>query len=159
MTAAELLPSLDAVRGRGPGRWSARCPAHSDKSPSLTLREGDRGLLVKCWAGCTLDAITAKLGIRVMDLFYDAGLPESEDRRLARQQREQERAAQTAAYEKRGRQIDLRRDAEAVIRAAHGIDLSTWSDEQLDAALNRLADAYAIVRPTGDPDDEWESVR
>lgn len=57
MTAAEFVSSLVGVRARGVGKWSARCPAHADKSPSLTIAEGDKGMLVKCWAGCSLQAI------------------------------------------------------------------------------------------------------
>jgi hypothetical protein len=154
MTTAELLLNLDAVRRRGAGRWSARCPAHSDNSPSLSIREGDRGILLKCWAGCTLEEITAELGLRVTDLFFDAGLSDSTERRLAMQRRAQERAAKDAAYQAEGRQLDLQRDAEAVIRTAQGIDISNWSDEQLDAGLNRLADAYAAC-PRGEPEYEW----
>ena len=29
-----------------------RCPAHADGTPSLSIRQGDRGLLVTCFAGC-----------------------------------------------------------------------------------------------------------
>lgn len=39
------------------GTWSGnsamcKCPAHSDKTPSLSIRQGDRGILVTCHAGC-----------------------------------------------------------------------------------------------------------
>lgn len=39
------------------GRWSGdtaicRCPAHDDRTPSLSIRQGDRGILVTCHAGC-----------------------------------------------------------------------------------------------------------
>ena len=39
------------------GRWHGlaaicRCPAHSDRTPSLSLRQGDRGIIVHCFAGC-----------------------------------------------------------------------------------------------------------
>ena len=71
MTATELLSRLDGVRSRGTGKWSARCIAHQDKNPSLSISEGERGLLVKCWGGCTLDEITAALGIEIKDLFFD----------------------------------------------------------------------------------------
>jgi putative DNA primase/helicase len=31
----------------------ARCPAHNDPDPSLSIRDGDNGkLLVRCHAGC-----------------------------------------------------------------------------------------------------------
>jgi putative DNA primase/helicase len=47
------------------GRWRhsgamCRCPAHPDRTPSLSIRLGDRGLLFKCFAGCdTIDVFRA----------------------------------------------------------------------------------------------------
>lgn len=39
-----LLERLDRVRQAGDGKWLARCPAHKDHSPSLSIRDaGDRG--------------------------------------------------------------------------------------------------------------------
>jgi putative DNA primase/helicase len=35
------------------GSWMARCPAHDDRKPSLSIRQGDDGkVLVRCHAGC-----------------------------------------------------------------------------------------------------------
>jgi putative DNA primase/helicase len=44
-----------ALGGRKVGRdWAARCPAHDDRSPSLSIRDGNDGkVLVRCHAGCT----------------------------------------------------------------------------------------------------------
>ncbi len=40
----------------------ARCPAHQDRTPSLSVRDGERAaLLVYCFAGCTQDAVIAAL--------------------------------------------------------------------------------------------------
>jgi hypothetical protein len=56
-----LLESLDGV-ARGNGRWTARCPAHDDKKPSLSIKEGHDGKpLLNCHAGCTYDDILAAL--------------------------------------------------------------------------------------------------
>jgi hypothetical protein len=50
--------------------WIARCPAHEDHKPSLSISEGADGrALVKCHAGCRLDAVLAALGMTVRDLF------------------------------------------------------------------------------------------
>ncbi|BBC73224.1 virulence-associated protein E [Altererythrobacter sp. B11] len=35
-----------------PGGAMCRCPAHADRSPSLSVRVGDHALLFKCFAGC-----------------------------------------------------------------------------------------------------------
>jgi len=65
-----LLDRLNAVRQRGDGRWSAECPAHRDKTPSLSIRELDDGrILLHCFGGCDVHAITAALGIELSDLF------------------------------------------------------------------------------------------
>jgi 5S rRNA maturation endonuclease (ribonuclease M5) len=65
----DILAKLDGARRSGDG-WAARCPAHDDRSPSLTIGEGDDGrVLLHCQAGCTLDAICAALGLDLADLF------------------------------------------------------------------------------------------
>jgi len=144
MTASELRLRLDAVRSRGTGKWSARCPAHQDKTPSLSISEGERGLLVKCWGGCTLDEITAALGIKIKDLFFD-GLPDPRQRREALQRRAKEQATQRAADKARGRRNDLLKHAEYLVQSARGMTIDTWTPAQLDKRLNCLADAYAVL--------------
>jgi hypothetical protein len=68
--SAQLLERLQGVRPTGHGRWIARCPAHDDKRPSLSIREGDTGaVLVYCWGGCTLAEIAAAAGLNLADLF------------------------------------------------------------------------------------------
>jgi hypothetical protein len=48
----------------------ARCPAHEDRSPSLSVSTGDRDqVLLHCFAGCSTDAITSALGLESTDLW------------------------------------------------------------------------------------------
>lgn len=49
MTTESIARALNARRS-GEG-WSAMCPAHEDKKPSLSLRDADGKLLVRCHAG------------------------------------------------------------------------------------------------------------
>jgi putative DNA primase/helicase len=59
----------ESVRPAGAG-WSARCPAHSDRHASLSISIGDNGAaLMRCHAGCSIEAITAAMGLAVKDLF------------------------------------------------------------------------------------------
>jgi hypothetical protein len=90
MTASELAARLDRVRLSSAGSYSTRCPvpAHQDHSPSLTFRDGHRGVLIKCWAGCDLADITAALGLRVSDLFHEQDRRSSDFRRNSRPQDE-----------------------------------------------------------------------
>ena len=59
------------ARRNGKG-WSARCPAHEDQRPSLSVSECDDGrTLVWCHAGCTVNAIRDAVGLAASDLFSD----------------------------------------------------------------------------------------
>ncbi|WP_297476347.1 hypothetical protein [Ferrovum sp.] len=71
MTIEELLGKIPhGVRKTGRGRWLARCCAHSDENPSLSISEGTGGqILIHCFAGCSIDEITGALGLDVADLF------------------------------------------------------------------------------------------
>lgn len=56
--AAELVRKLGGVWR--PNGGMCLCPAHEDRTPSLSVRIGDRSLLFKCFAGCTgLDVLAA----------------------------------------------------------------------------------------------------
>jgi hypothetical protein len=52
MAAANLAKALGGARRNAGGWWSCRCPVHDDQSPSLSLRDGDTALIIRCWAGC-----------------------------------------------------------------------------------------------------------
>jgi putative DNA primase/helicase len=47
----------------------ARCPAHDDCNPSLSVSQGEVGVLLKCFAGCDLGAILEALDLEKADLF------------------------------------------------------------------------------------------
>lgn len=70
MTPAEnLIQRLAKVRGRN-GSWTACCPAHDDKGPSLAVRElPDGRVLVHCFAGCETESVLASVGMDMTDLF------------------------------------------------------------------------------------------
>ncbi len=86
MSANTLLSRLEAVRGTAPGRWLARCPAHNDKSPSLSIRELDDGrILVHCFAGCGGDAVMRAVGLMLSDLYPEPLLNKHEGYGPARQ--------------------------------------------------------------------------
>lgn len=41
--------------------YLVRCPAHDDDIPSLSLRDGDKGLIVHCFAGCSPNDVYAAI--------------------------------------------------------------------------------------------------
>jgi hypothetical protein len=67
------LERLGSPAREGPSGWQARCPAHDDRAPSLSLREGRDGrALLHCHAGCETKAVLAALHLRFSDLFPDS---------------------------------------------------------------------------------------
>jgi hypothetical protein len=70
MSATQLLARLERVKQTGSGRWLARCPAHQDKSPSLSVRALDDGRwLINCFAGCEPGDVLSSIGLTMSDLF------------------------------------------------------------------------------------------
>jgi hypothetical protein len=64
------LGDADCRPRRSGAGYSARCPAHDDTRPSLSVGEGDDGrVLLHCQAGCTFEAILAALKLDTGDLF------------------------------------------------------------------------------------------
>lgn len=66
----DVVESFDGLRPNARG-WVARCPAHEDRSPSLSIAYGSKALLVTCHAGCTFDQILNAAGLQPQQLFYD----------------------------------------------------------------------------------------
>ncbi|PEQ12542.1 topoisomerase [Novosphingobium sp. PC22D] len=58
---------LKALVSRLGGTWSGNtamclCPAHADRTPSLSIRQGDRAILVTCHAGCDRSDVLRAIG-------------------------------------------------------------------------------------------------
>ena len=70
MSAEALLSHLEAVRETGKGQYLARCPAHDDRSPSLSIRDTDDGrVLIHCFAGCETEDILTAVGMVFSDIM------------------------------------------------------------------------------------------
>ena len=77
-----VLSRLVAVRERQNSQWSARCPAHADDGPSLSVRLGDNGgVLLHCFAGCEVREIVAALDLQLHNLFPPCERPDRAPRR------------------------------------------------------------------------------
>lgn len=56
--------------GRG-ANW--QCPAHPDRNPSLSVGRGRKlAVVLRCHAGCTIEAILAALGLTKQDQYWPA---------------------------------------------------------------------------------------
>ncbi|MFI1937711.1 DUF3987 domain-containing protein [Streptomyces purpureus] len=65
---SRVTAALNEHGSRGRGQ-SWQCPAHEDRSPSLSVRQGDKGVILTCHAGCHTEDVVAALGLAMPDLF------------------------------------------------------------------------------------------
>lgn len=82
MTPPEFLSRLDSVRRSGAG-WTARCPAHADKNPSLSISEKNGKILLKCFAGCSTESVLVALGVEAKELFTAGPMPKKKSQIVA----------------------------------------------------------------------------
>ena len=68
----DLLNRLSKVKQTGSGKWVACCPAHEDRSPSLSIRQADDKILIYCFAGCDVDDVVGSVGMSLSDLMPES---------------------------------------------------------------------------------------
>jgi phage/plasmid primase-like uncharacterized protein len=93
MTEAKRI--TEALHGRWNGHSGlARCPAHDDRNPSLSLSDGAAGrLLAKCMTGCSFVSVLDAL--RGLGIIEGKGqIPMTDPAELAQYQAEQREAAE-----------------------------------------------------------------
>jgi hypothetical protein len=69
MSAQILITRLTGVRNTGPDRWVAKCPAHEDRSPSLSITDREGRVLLHCFGGCETEAVLGAVGLRFSDIM------------------------------------------------------------------------------------------
>lgn len=127
MTTAAFAALVDA-RETGTGRWQARCPAHSDNSPSLSIREGRDGrILLHCFAGCGVTAILEGVGLRLPDLFPGPPPSLAEAREAAQERRR--RYAEAQAIRRRSGALAARVRKLAAIADSLALKLARLPDD------------------------------
>jgi len=78
----KILSLLRKVKSTGNGTWMACCPAHDDKSPSMTISEYDDRLLIHCFSGCNPTDILGAIGLEFSDLFPDKQYTQKSGRKV-----------------------------------------------------------------------------
>lgn len=81
MSIENLLSRLDKVNKLGHNKWKSLCPVHSEKTPSLAIKDDNGTILIHCF-GCGAGGveIIKAIGMEVTDLFppsdnFDASQP------------------------------------------------------------------------------------
>ena len=94
MDLKQLLTMLQSVSGpNSSGEYTAKCPAHQDRTASLTAtvkqspKDGKEKIYLCCHAGCSGADIMAALGISAKDLIVDLPAADPKDSRGAERSR------------------------------------------------------------------------
>lgn len=136
-----VLARLDKPKRTGKG-WAARCPAHEDKSPSLSITEAEGGkVLLHCFSGCHAGDVLAAIGLEWKDLFPESLSPDA--------RRDYQRKAATEA----------KAEAELVIAMAEASPNLSPEDaayvEQAKANAKQADEVLAhLESPEADPESE-----
>jgi hypothetical protein len=129
-----IVSRLDGVRRTGPGRFVARCPAHADKSPSLSVTEKEGHVLFHCFAGCAPADVLAAIGLEFKDIYPERSVY---------------RKAKSASFNPYDVLSCLVREAGIVELAARqlaaGHPLSDEDAERVTLAHTRIYDAAKII--------------
>lgn len=135
-----LLERLHKVRQTGSHTWVACCPAHDDKSPSLSIKQADDRCLVNCFAGCGVHEVLAAVDLRMSDLF-DKPLAHHRDPVPKHQRIRRDQALEALKA--------IRHEALVVLIAAHRLAserrLSEDDLDRLDAAHGAIYEALSLV--------------
>lgn len=138
-----ILCGLAHVRKAGRG-YTARCPAHEDRTASLSVSEAPDGrVLLHCFAGCGAGDVVAALGLRLGDLFPRRDLAD-----LTREDRHAMREGARMAHWKAALAV-LGREANVVGAAAAMVASGPLGPEglaRLLLATSRIDDALAVLQ-------------
>lgn len=78
-----ILSRLSGVKNTGRDKWLALCPSHDDRSPSLSIKQIDDRILIRCFAGCGYLDVLAAIGLDASALFPDKVSNPSEKKKPA----------------------------------------------------------------------------
>lgn len=138
-----LLNRLEKVKGTK-GRWTACCPAHGDKSPSLAIRQLDDGrILLKCFAGCSAYEVVSAVGMDMQDLFpSETKLGYTSET----QSQKSERRPFYAADLLKIIQFEAVLTSVAAFDLSEGRQISTEDRKRLKTAVSRINEAVSYIQ-------------
>lgn len=155
MTLDDFIAQLEGVRRAGRGVM-ARCPGHDDRSPSLSIDEGEDGrILLHDFGGCTPQQIMAALGLELRDLFADSLLPHSH--RPVPKSPRINRAALAFGFEVAA--FDRRMRADHILDSAQDLNVSMMTEAELDRAVRSVGQAYSDQEQAERFEDVADSLR
>jgi hypothetical protein len=105
----------------------------------LSVAEGRKGILLRCFAECDKPAIVAAMGLTMADLFFDVLTPRGQ--RPAPKPVRIDRVALAFRFELAA--LDLRLRAERIVEAGKQLNVDVLGEMELDWALTLMGRAHA----------------
>lgn len=136
-----LLERLNGVRQTGEDSYLALCPAHNDKTPSLSIKRLDDRVMVYCFAQCLTCDVMSAVGLSMADLFTDCKSHHTKP--VSDYQRRRNGQAHAAL---RALGDELRAMQAAAWQLKAGQPLSDQDLERLDLLVGRIETAVEITR-------------
>ena len=147
---------------RSDWQWRSRCPAHDDQRPSLSIGAGEDGrALVKCHAGCSVDAVCASVGLRVRDLMPTADKLLINSVNVNGNRLGPEKTAKPLTPTPAGKTFATARDAVAELERRHGPRSVLWTYHDAHGAPVgvvvrwNLLDGRKDIRPASRDGNDW----
>ncbi len=148
--------------------WTCRCPAHDDRTPSLTIDSKDDGtVLVNCHTGCSAEAVCVAVGLTLRDLFPE---PSTATNGRPRKPRRRGDGDETSRTPPRGggsvtvanvatpnvgeRAFTTARDAVAELERRHGPRSAVWTYRDAYGVPVGLVVRWDIPADPGDTDSK-----
>ena len=134
----DILSMLEGVRDNHGDNYMARCPAHEDRSPSLSVKLcADGRVLIHCFAGCDIDDICDSLGLKLTQL-----MPELPDHHYKPVRRTMPARDALQALDHESLVVSI---IAADVLEHKELDNETWN--RLGVAVNRINAARAECAP------------
>ena len=138
--------------------WSARCPAHPDQRPSLSIDIGDDGrCLLDCKAGCDTTDVVAEIGLEMGDLFsYRSDASTKPPNSLHKGKKRRRRSGPVGKYATADEAIDA-------LESQMGPSSARWiyhdaSGDQVGVVLRWDKSDGKMIRPVSRHDDRWTTA-
>lgn len=162
----KIVSAIERATGRAPIKtpkgWQARCSAHDDGNPSLSIAEASDGaVLLKCHAGCTTDDLVRTLGLTLADLFPPSTSTQSRRSGGKGEFSRHDGNARSATDQRAGKPFPTLRDALAELEHRHGPRSALWTYESAAGepvgVVVRwdLPDGSKNIRPAARVGDGW----
>ncbi|MGY1920052.1 AAA family ATPase [Pseudomonas tolaasii] len=135
-----VVSRMKGVKQHGDS-FMAVCPAHQDKSPSLSLsRAGDGRALVHCFAGCDPHDVLGAVGLEMRDLFPES-MSQDQRQELRRIKLEHERDSERLIIE------IAKAEAEAGVLSEESTARLALAHERVDQLDRQLVELGSVATP------------